>query len=95
LIYRRTTQAILPHNSFGKNNDDVIILDQVMIAMKPVLVLYQIANPVALNDDYTQIGKLSKRHVLQNQNDNHPHNPTGKILSESDFEALETYWKKS
>jgi hypothetical protein len=33
--YPWATCAILPpHNSFGKNNDDVIILDPVMIAMK-------------------------------------------------------------
>jgi methionine aminotransferase len=44
-----------------------------------------------------QIGKLSKRHVPKTKMIiiNNPHNPTGKILSESDFEALETYWKIS
>jgi methionine aminotransferase len=67
-----------------------------MIAMKHPYYVQRKSGSVALNDDYTQIGKLSKRHVLKTKMIiiNNPHNPTGKILSESDFEALETYWKK-
>jgi methionine aminotransferase len=55
------------------------------------------ANPVrvALNDDYTPNWEIIEKHVLQTKMIiiNNPHNPTGKILSESDFEAWKCYEK--
>jgi methionine aminotransferase len=63
-----------------------------MIAMKrPYYCATQIRF-VALNDYYPN-WEIIEKHVLKTKMIiiNNPHNPTGKILSESDFEALETY----
>lgn len=81
-----------------KTNDEVIILDPSYDCYEAPVLLSQ-ATPVrvALNDDYTPnweiIGKActtkTKMIIINN-----PHNPTGKILTESDFEALEMLLEK-
>ncbi|UFH35461.1 methionine aminotransferase [Flavobacterium acetivorans] len=79
-------------------NDEVIILDPSYDCYEaPILLSNAIPVRVALNDDYTpnweKIEKAcspkTKMIIINN-----PHNPTGKILSESDFEALEKLLQK-
>ncbi|PRZ28101.1 methionine aminotransferase [Flavobacterium granuli] len=74
-------------------NDEVIILDPSYDCYEaPVLLSNAIPVRVALNDDYTpnwtRIEKAcsSKTKMIIINN---PHNPTGKILTQTDFEALE------
>lgn len=76
-----------------KTNDEVIILDPSYDCYEaPVLLSNAIPVRVALNDDYTpnwtRIEKTcspkTKMLIINN-----PHNPTGKILTQTDFEALE------
>jgi methionine aminotransferase len=81
-----------------KTNDEVIILDPSYDCYEAPVLLSQ-ATPirVALNDDYTPNWKIiesacsSKTKMIIINN---PHNPTGKILTESDFEALEMLLEK-
>ncbi|TRW99788.1 methionine aminotransferase [Flavobacterium gawalongense] len=81
-----------------KTNDEVIILDPSYDCYEAPVLLCN-ANPVrvALNDDYTPnwatIEKVcsSKTKMIIINN---PHNPTGKILTKSDFEALEILLEK-
>lgn len=79
-------------------NDEVIILDPSYDCYEaPILLSNAIPVRVALNDDYTpnweKIEKAcspkTKMIIINN-----PHNPTGKILSDSDFEALEKLLQK-
>jgi methionine aminotransferase len=79
-------------------NDEVIILDPSYDSYEAPILLSK-AKPirVALNDDYTpnweRIEKActtkTKMIIINN-----PHNPTGKILQKSDFEALEIILQK-
>ncbi|WP_413999013.1 methionine aminotransferase [Flavobacterium sp. W1B] len=76
-----------------KTNDEVIILDPSYDCYE-VPVLLSNANPVrvSLNDDYTpNWTKIEKACSAKTKMIiiNNPHNPTGKILGESDFDALE------
>lgn len=81
-----------------KTNDEVVILDPSYDCYEAPVLLSQ-ATPirVALNDDYTPNWKIiesacsSKTKMIIINN---PHNPTGKILTESDFEALEMLIEK-
>ncbi|MFV7234648.1 methionine aminotransferase [Flavobacterium sp. ZB4R12] len=81
-----------------KTNDEVIILDPCYDCYEAPVLLCN-ANPVrvALNDDYTpNWGTIEK--VCSSETKmiiiNNPHNPTGKILTKSDFEALEILLEK-
>jgi methionine aminotransferase len=99
LVTAGATQAIFTTiTALVKTNDEVIILDPSYDCYEAPVLLSQ-ATPirVALNDDYTPnweiIGKActakTKMIIINN-----PHNPTGKILTESDFEALEMLLEK-
>jgi methionine aminotransferase len=99
LVTAGATQAIFTTiTALVKSNDEVIILDPSYDCYEAPVLLCN-ANPVrvALNDDYTPnweiIGKActakTKMIIINN-----PHNPTGKILTESDFEALEMILEK-
>lgn len=81
-----------------KTNDEVVILDPSYDSYEsPVLLCNAKPVRVALNDDYTPnwetIEKASstktKMIIINN-----PHNPTGKILTQSDFSALEKLLSK-
>lgn len=79
-------------------NAEVIILDPSYDCYEaPVILCNAVPVRVALNDDYTpnweRIGKAftSKTKMIIINN---PHNPTGKILTESDFKALELLLEK-
>jgi methionine aminotransferase len=81
-----------------EKEDDVIILDPSYDSYEAPVLLSK-ANPirVALNDDYTpnweriENACTSKTKMIIINN---PHNPTGKILTESDFDALEIILEK-
>ena len=99
LVTAGATQAIFTIiTALVKNNDEVIILDPSYDCYEAPVLLCN-ANPVrvALNDDYTpnweQIERVctSKTKMIIVNN---PHNPTGKILTESDFQALEILLEK-
>lgn len=79
-------------------NDEVIILDPSYDSYEPnVLLSNGIPVRISLNDDYTPNWELienacnekTKMIIITN-----PHNPTGKILTESDIEKLESILKK-
>lgn len=79
-------------------NDEVLILDPSYDSYEaPVLLSKAKPVRVALNDDYTPnwehienaCSTKTKMIIINN-----PHNPTGKILKKSDFEALEIILKK-
>ncbi|MFV8370337.1 methionine aminotransferase [Flavobacterium sp. LB2R40] len=81
-----------------QTNEEVLILDPSYDCYEAPILLCN-AHPirVALNDDYTpnwgiieQACTPKTRMIIINN----PHNPTGKILSESDFEALEVLLDK-
>lgn len=81
-----------------KTNDEVIILDPSYDCYEsPVLLCNAKPVRIALNDDYTQNwerienGFSSKTKMIIINN---PHNPTGKILNKTDFEALEKLLQK-
>ena len=99
LITAGATQAIFTTLlALLKPDDEVIILDPSYDCYEAPILLSQ-AKPmrVALNDDYTPNWKTianafsdkTKMIIINN-----PHNPTGKILNESDFENLETLLEK-
>ena len=94
LVTTGATQAIFTTIlALIKQNDDVIILDPSYDCYEAPILLSN-ANPirVSLNEDYTPNWDLIKHHCNQKTRliiINNPHNPTGKILTESDFEALE------
>ncbi len=99
LVTAGATQAIFTTiTALVKNNDEVIILDPSYDCYEAPVLLCN-ANPVrvVLNDDYTPnweiIGKActSKTKIIIINN---PHNPTGKIFTEADFEALEKLLEK-
>jgi methionine aminotransferase len=99
LVTAGATQAIFTTLlALLKPDDEVIILDPSYDCYEAPILLSQ-AKPirVALNDDYTPNWKTianafsdkTKMIIINN-----PHNPTGKILNESDFENLEILLEK-
>lgn len=99
LVTAGATQAIFTTiTALVKNDDDVIILDPSYDCYEAPVLLCN-ANPVrvALNDDYTPNWETIEKTCTSKTKliiINNPHNPTGKILSESDFEALEKLLEK-
>ncbi len=99
LITAGATQAIFTTiTALVKNNDEVIILDPSYDCYEAPVLLCN-ANPVriALNDDYTPNWEIIEKACTSKTKMiiiNNPHNPTGKILSESDFESLEILLEK-
>lgn len=99
LVTAGATQAIFTTiTALVKNNDDVIILDPSYDCYEAPVLLCN-ANPVrvALNDDYTPNWEIIEKACTSKTKMiiiNNPHNPTGKILTDSDFEALEILLEK-
>ncbi len=99
LITAGATQGVFTAiNTFVNHDDEVLILDPSYDSYEPsVLVAGGKPVRVSLNDDYTPnfnriesaISVKTKMIVINN-----PHNPTGRIWTESDFEALETILEK-
>ncbi len=99
LITAGATQGVFTAiNTFVNQGDEVLILDPSYDSYEPsVLVAGGKPVRVTLNDDYTSnfnriesaISTKTKMIVINN-----PHNPTGRIWTESDFEALETILEK-
>ena len=95
LITTGATQGIFTAiNALIKSGDEVIILDPSYDSYEPsVLVAGGKPVRISLNDDYSPnfnrieeaIGHKTKMIVVNN-----PHNPTGKIWSEEDYQNLET-----
>ena len=99
LVTAGATQAIFTTLlALLKPNEEVIILDPSYDCYEAPILLSQ-AKPIriALNDDYTPnwnkiasaFSEKTKMIIINN-----PHNPTGKILTESDFENLEMLLEK-
>lgn len=81
-----------------KSNDEVLILDPSYDCYEAPVLLCN-ANPVrvALNDDYTPNWEIIEKACTPKTKMiiiNNPHNPTGKILTKSDFESLEILLEK-
>ncbi len=99
LVTAGATQAIFTTiTALVKNNDDVIILDPSYDCYEAPVLLCN-ANPVrvALNNDYTPNWEIIEKACTPKTKMiiiNNPHNPTGKILANSDFEALEVLLEK-
>ena len=99
LITAGATQGVFTAiNTFVNQGDEVLILDPSYDSYEPsVLVAGGKPVRVSLNLDYTpnfntieaSITTKTKMIVVNN-----PHNPTGRIWTESDFEALETILEK-
>lgn len=99
LITAGATQGVFTTiNTFVNQGDEVLILDPSYDSYEPsVLVAGGKPVRVSLNDDYTPnfnriesaISAKTKMIVINN-----PHNPTGRIWTEQDFEALETILEK-
>ena len=99
LITAGATQGVFTAiNTFVNQGDEVLILDPSYDSYEPsVLVAGGKPVRVSLNDDYTPnfnriesaISAKTKMIVINN-----PHNPTGRIWTEQDFEALETILEK-
>lgn len=99
LITAGATQGVFTTiNTFVSVGDEVIILDPSYDSYEPsVLVAGGIPVRVSLNEDYTpnfnriedSISSKTKMIVVNN-----PHNPTGRIWTEKDFESLETILEK-
>jgi len=99
LVTAGATQAIFTTLlALLKPNDEVIILDPSYDCYEAPILLSQ-AKPVrvSLNDDYTPIWNTIDNAFSENTKMiiiNNPHNPTGKILNESDLNNLETLLEK-
>lgn len=99
LITAGATQGVFTAiNTFVNHGEEVLILDPSYDSYEPsVLVAGGKPVRVSLNDDYTPnfnriesaISAKTKMIVINN-----PHNPTGRIWTEQDFEALETILEK-
>lgn len=99
LITAGATQGVFTAiTTFVGANDEVLILDPSYDSYEPsVLVAGGKPIRVALNDDYTPnfnriesaVSAKTKLIVINN-----PHNPTGRIWTEQDFEALEIILEK-
>jgi methionine aminotransferase len=99
LITAGATQGVFTTiNTFVSSGDEVIILDPSYDSYEPsVLVAGGKPVRVSLNNDYTpNFNKIE--HAITSKTKmiviNNPHNPTGRIWTESDFEALETILEK-
>jgi methionine aminotransferase len=88
-----TIQALVNHG------DEVIVLDPAYDCYVPAIQLTgAIPNRVPLQDDFTvdwdlvvsQIGPKTKMLIINN-----PHNPSGKIFSSTDFDALKQIFSKN
>jgi methionine aminotransferase len=99
LVTAGATQAIFTTITALINTDDeVIILDPSFDCYEAPVLLCK-AKPVRIdmNDDYTpNWNRIEKAFSPKTKMIivNNPHNPTGKILTEADFEALETILQK-
>ena len=99
LVTAGATQAIFTTiQALVETNDEVIILDPSYDCYEAPVLLCN-ANPVrvSLNDDYTPNWEIIENACSSKTKMiiiNNPHNPTGKILTESDFEALESLLQK-
>ena len=99
LITAGATQAIFTTiQALVETDDAVIILDPSYDCYEAPVLLCN-ANPVrvALNDDYTPNWEIIEKACTSKTKMiiiNNPHNPTGKILTESDFESLEILLEK-
>jgi methionine transaminase len=99
LVTTGATQAIFTTIlALVKTNDEVLILDPSYDCYEAPVLLCN-ANPVrvALNDDYTPNWEIIEKACTSKTKMiiiNNPHNPTGKILTKSDFESLEILLKK-
>jgi methionine aminotransferase len=99
LVTAGATQAIFTTLlALLKPNDEVIILDPSYDCYEAPILLSQ-AKPirVSLNDDYTPNWNAIENAFSQKTKMiiiNNPHNPTGKILTESDFIHLESILEK-
>lgn len=99
LVTAGATQGVFTAiNTFVNQGDEVLILDPSYDSYEPsVLVAGGKPVRVSLNNDYTpnfnriesKISAKTKMIVINN-----PHNPTGRIWTEQDFEALETILEK-
>jgi len=99
LITAGATQGVFTAiNTFVNQGDEVLILDPSYDSYEPsVLVAGGKSVRVSLNEDYTPnfnrieaaITSKTKMIVINN-----PHNPTGRIWTKQDFEALETILEK-
>jgi len=99
LVTTGATQGIFTTiQALVENEDEVIILDPSYDCYEaPVLLCNAMPVRVPLNDDYTPnwetieaaCSEKTKMIIINN-----PHNPTGKILNETDFEALEKLLEK-
>ena len=99
LVTAGATQAIFTTiQALVEANDEVIILDPSYDCYEAPVLLCN-ANPirVSLNDDYTpnwntieEACSIKTKMIIINN----PHNPTGKILTHSDFEILESLLEK-
>ena len=99
LVTAGATQGIFTTiTALVKNNDEVIILDPSYDCYEaPVLLSNATPIRVALNDDYTPNWEIIEKACTTKTKMiiiNNPHNPTGKILTKSDFEALEMLLEK-
>jgi methionine aminotransferase len=99
LVTTGATQAIFTTIlALVKANDEVLILDPSYDCYEAPVLLCN-ANPVrvALNDDYTPNWEIIEKACTSKTKMiiiNNPHNPTGKILTQSDFESLEILLEK-
>ena len=99
LVTAGATQAIFTTiTALVKNNDQVIILDPSYDCYEAPVLLCN-ANPVRvpLNNDYSLNWEIIEKACTAKTKMiiiNNPHNPTGKILTESDFKALEILLEK-
>ncbi len=99
LVTAGATQAIFTTiQALVKTNDEVIILDHSYDCYEaPILLCNALPVRVDLNDDYTPnweriekaFSSKTKMMIINN-----PHNPTGKIWTESDFKAMESLLEK-
>jgi methionine aminotransferase len=99
LITAGATQAIFTTiQALVETNDEVIILDPSYDCYEaPILLCNAKPVRVSLNDDYTPNWDRIERAFTSKTKMiiiNNPHNPTGKILNESDFEILESLLEK-
>ena len=99
LVTAGATQAIFTTiQALVHTHEEVIILDPSYDCYEaPVLLCNAVPVRVSLNDDYTpNWNTISKACSTKTKMIiiNNPHNPTGKILNQSDFEALESLLQK-